>query len=307
MLYGILAAVSLAALWISVRYIGLRKAIRNSDRELQEITEDLEQNRIVKMSVPCRELEGLLITVNEALEGIRRQKVAYEDREAKLQRQIENISHDLRTPLTAIIGYLDLINTETLGEDDAQSFETVRKRAGMLQRLVSQFYDLARLEAGDYNLDMQEADIGKMLREELLDSFGDMEQKGIQVEVEIPERPVMICCDQDAMGRIFLNLIQNAGRYAASTLKVAVDVHDKITMISFENDVKEMKHEEANRLFDRFYTADPARGQGGTGLGLTISRHLTESMGGIMDVMLSEEDGRAWLKIVSCDCSLRDQ
>lgn len=297
MLYLALAVVSLAALWISIRYAGLKKAIHDSDRELREITKELEQNRIVKMTVPCRELEELLITVNAALESIRRQKIAYEDREARLQRQIENISHDLRPPLTAVIGYLDLIDTAELGEDDVQSLEIVKRKAWMLQRLISQFYDLSRIEAGDYRLDLQEADIGRLLREVLLDSFGEMDQRGIQVEARIPEKPVMAWCDTDAMERIFLNLLQNARRYAASTLKVTMEKMERKTVIMFENDVKGMKPEEAARLFDRFYTADPARSRGSTGLGLTVSRYLAESMGGSMEAELTREDGWERLKI----------
>ncbi len=141
------------ATWFAVRYLLLRRSLRQVDRELREIVGHLEDNRIVKLPRPDADLEALLGTVNRALEGIRRQAVAYSRREVELKAQIERISHDLRTPLTSICGYLALVDEGALDAETRESLVVVRRKADSLQRLVTQFYELSRLRGDDERLE----------------------------------------------------------------------------------------------------------------------------------------------------------
>ena len=120
------------ATWFAVRYLLLRRSLRQVDRELREIVGHLEDNRIVKLPRPDADLEALLGTVNRALEGIRRQAVAYSRREVELKAQIERISHDLRTPLTSICGYLALVDEGALDAETRESLVVVRRKACLL-------------------------------------------------------------------------------------------------------------------------------------------------------------------------------
>lgn len=295
MIYLILAAAVLAAIYFCIRCILLQRAVKEAAEELREITEDLEQNRIVKLPGPQHELEMLLEEVNRNLEAIRRTRVTYQEKEHTLQKQIENISHDLRTPLTSILGFLDLIDEETLHEEDRESLEIVKKKARSLKKLIAQFYDLSRLTAGDYEVDVQKVDIGRILRETVLDSYQELIRKELDVIMDIPDEAIFALADEDGLERIFINLVQNAGRYAQNTLRVSIRESTDHVTVFMENDTKYLDEDEVDSLFDRFYTSDHSRSEGSTGLGLPIARYLAENMGGELTAGIKFLDHKKWL------------
>ena len=164
--------------------------------------------------MPDKELENMAQSVNQALEQIRTERQEYEKRERAFQSEIENISHDLRTPLTVILGYLKLMKGQK--ETDMEMVETIERKAKTMQRLVTDFYDLSRLSARDYEVEIKETDVGRILRESLMDSYHNFRKRALELEAEIPEHIIEVLGDASALERIFLNLIQNAGRYAQS-------------------------------------------------------------------------------------------
>lgn len=140
---GAVAVLALgSAVFFAVRCALLKRSLRRANGELAEIVRGLEDNRIVKLPQPDKDLEALLGTVNHALAAVREQGVAYARHEAELKAQVESISHDLRTPLTAIVGYLALLDEEGMDADTRASLATVRRKADALQRLIAQFYEL---------------------------------------------------------------------------------------------------------------------------------------------------------------------
>ncbi|MDO4440542.1 MAG: HAMP domain-containing sensor histidine kinase [Eubacteriales bacterium] len=268
---------SAIALFFAARFFLLKRAIREAERDLQEIRKDLQQNQILHLSVPDRELERLMRSVNQALEEIRMQRQEYENRERAFQSEIENISHDLRTPLTVILGYLRLMKVQK--EQTPEMLETIERKAETMQKLVADFYDLSRLTARDYEVEMKAVDVGRILREALMDSYQMLEHQKLELDASIPEHALQVLGDEAALERIFSNLLQNAGRYAHQFLQVFVIEKEKQVWICFENDVENMKEEDVECLFERFYMKEKARTQGGTGLGLTVAKQLANAMG----------------------------
>lgn len=298
----IIIIVSLLAVYFFGKYIALWQSVRRADRQLSEITSQIEENRIVKLAVPDRAMEQLLSTVNEALAAIRREHIHYQQRERALQHQIENISHDLRTPLTSILGYMEIIDQSLLSEEDRESMVIVIQKARFLQRLIEQFYDLSRLTADDFRLDIQALDAGQLLRETIIGFYQVLESRGLAVEVRIPEQPMMVMGDRDGMERMFGNFLQNAGRYARTEFHVSAKSDNGRVRMIFENDVDSLIEADVSRLFERFYISDSARSQGNTGLGLTIARQLAQKMGGSLTAQLTQQDGRRYLQII---CEMR--
>ena len=292
----ILAVVCFIAVYFCIRFFLLKKALGEAAQELREITEDLEENRIVRLPSPQTEMEVLLEEVNRNLEAIRRIHVGYQEKEQMLQRQIENISHDLRTPLTSILGFLDLIDESSLKAEDRDSLEIVRKKARSMKRLTTQFYDLSRLTAGDYELEVGKADAGRILRETTLESYQELVRKNLDVRLDIPDEAVFALADEAALERIFSNLIQNALRYAVSTLRVSLKEEKSGITVLMENDTEHLDAGEVDALFDRFYTADHSRSEGSTGLGLPIARYLAENMGGELTACVKVHGSRKWLQ-----------
>lgn len=246
MLWVLFSVAIVIAVYFATRFFLLKKAMKEANREFQDILKDIQQNQILHMAMPDKELENMAQSVNQALEQIRTERQEYEKRERAFQSEIENISHDLRTPLTVILGYLKLMKGQK--ETDMEMVE------------------------------IKETDVGRILRESLMDSYHILEKRALELEAEIPEHIIEVLGDASALERIFLNLIQNAGRYAQSFLHVFVREQKQQVWICFENDAFNVTEADVEHLFERFYRKDRARTQEGTGLGLTVAKQLAEAM-----------------------------
>ena len=175
--YIIAAAAVLAAVYFAVRSFRIKRSLKNASVELRKITQRLEENRVLKQETADRDLEEFFVEINHTLSEIRREKNEFSRREQEFKRQIENISHDLRTPLTSILGYLKLMDMENVPEEERENLDTVRRKAEALSRLIGQFYDYSRVTSGDYQPELEEMDLCRLLRETVLDSWKEIEEK----------------------------------------------------------------------------------------------------------------------------------
>lgn len=298
LLYLLLMLAVAVAVVLGVRGYLLKKSLLQANQQLTEICGHLEENRIITLAAPSRELEDLLVTVNRALAEVRQKYAGYVVKEKELKKQIENISHDLRTPLTSILGYLKLVDTSALSQEDQQAIEIVLRKATSLAALVSQFYDLSRLSSGDYHLEMERQDILRLLKECLTSRYHDFASDGLEVTVELPQQPVYVVADAFALDRIFSNLLQNAGKYAKSFLRIRCEVQPETVYIYFENNTDNLEEGDAERLFDRFYTVNPTRKEGSTGLGLAIAKGLAQEMAGALTAHTKAQEEDVLLSFV---------
>ncbi len=289
MVYLITVVLTMAVAYLLVRLLSLKKALKGAGKQLREINRELEENRIVKLTVPDKDVEELLTVVNESLQAIREHKNMYAKREKELKQQIENISHDLRTPLTSMLGYLRIMETGDLDPEDREDLQTVLRKAERLQELITQFYDYTKVTSSEYSLALESLEVTKLLREALADAYPELEGRQLEVEAQIPQGPLMITGNENAMQRVLQNLLQNAVRYAKSYLEVSVYEGEGEVEISFANDVEDMNVSDVERLFERFYTPDASRTKGATGLGLTIAKEFVEKMRGTMKAELVGE------------------
>lgn len=289
MVYLIIAVLAIAVVYLLVRLFSLKKALKGAGKQLKEINRELEENRIVKLTVPDKDAEELLTVVNESLQAIREHKNMYAKREKELKQQIENISHDLRTPLTSMLGYLRLMETGNMNPEEREDLQTVIRKAERLQELITQFYEYTKVTSTDYSLSLENIEVTKLLREALADAYPELEKRQLEVDVQMPQTPVMLRGNVNAMQRVFQNLLQNVARYAKSCLEVSVVERDGEVEICFTNDVEDLNVSDVERLFERFYTPDSSRTKGSTGLGLTIAKEFVEKMRGTMEAELVGE------------------
>lgn len=290
-----------ASLYLAFRLHTLYRAMEKAGKDLEEISEDLAENRVVKAAVPDKKLEKLLRAVNENLAAIRRERYVYMKNERKLKEQIENISHDLRTPLTAVLGYLKMIDTKELKEEDREFLEIAIKKSYSLQELTAQFYELSRVTSSDFQLKLETVDMVRVLKEACLEHYSLLEKAGLSVSLPPFEGSVLTTGNTDALRRVFSNLIQNSVRYAKSEVRIGIreEREEKKLVLSFSNDIfPEQEIREPDRLFERFYVQEQARSQSGTGLGLTISRTLTEHMGGNIRALYFSEGEKRFLSVI---------
>lgn len=281
--------------YFAYRWFTLRNALRQTRAELALVRQDLSQNQMLHLPLPDAELSALLDDFNTLLTDIQRERQSYAKRERAFQRQIEAISHDLRTPLTVILGQLKLFkrNHAAAIVHDPELAETVailEQKTETMKNLVSQFYDYSRLAADDMHLSLSRVDAGRILREALVGNYQLLAERDLAVDVALPEHPLWVLGDEAALARVFQNLLQNASRYAESHLALNAEARDDWLVLCFTNDSRSLQIDDVPRLFERFYTPDDSRHQGSTGLGLTVARALAEEMQGSLTAD-AEQDG----------------
>lgn len=295
MIYLIIGVLALGIIYLSVRFFFLKKTLRDANKQLREINRNLKENRIVKISVPNKELEELLKDINDSLHIIREERIVYENREKAFRQQIESISHDLRTPLTSMLGYLRIMETEEVSAEVREDLGTVIRKAERLQELINQFYDFSRVTDLEYYVKLEDFEVTKALREALAEAYGELATRQLEVTTDIPKSEVYVIANEKALQRVFQNLLQNAARYAKSKLSIAVREMKEEVILSFTNDVEGIDENEMEHLFERFYTIEASRSSGSTGLGLTIAKELVEKMKGSMEAKL--EDGSLCIRM----------
>ena len=227
-----------------------------------------------------KEYQELLAQINGLLEDREQETRALREQEESLRRQIANVSHDLRTPLTSILGYLQLLESERLTSQQRRHYlEIVSDRARVLQDLITAFYDLSRIEGGEYPLDLQPVDLRRALEPLLAGFYEDFERAGFQVTVELDEHLPPVLADPGAVTRILTNLIGNALKHGRAALTIRLYASGGQLVTAFSNNAPGLSPEDLSRVFERFYTADQMRTGQNTGLGLAIVKALAQRMG----------------------------
>lgn len=294
------ALLFILAFYFACRLFWLRRSLRQAARSLKDISADLKENRVLKLPLPEQDLEYLLKAINENLQSIRLERLNYAKWEQELKEQVENISHDLRTPLTAIQGYLKMLDTSNMSEINLEYLNIAIRKSGTLQDLIAQFYDLSRITSSEFLLELEPLDAARILKETCLDHYALLEKEHLQFHMEVPETPVFLRGNAGALTRIFSNLLQNAVRYALHQLNICLKANAAAhtVQLHFSNDIDPLpRRSDPERLFDRFYMQEQSRGHGGTGLGLTISKFLTEYMNGTVTAEYTEKDAVTYFEI----------
>ena len=289
----LILALALAA-YFAIRLYLLKRALKETSDQLQDIQKDLKQNQVLHLPLPDHDLENLMSSINCSLDSIRNERKDYAKRESEFQSEIEAISHDLRTPLTVILGYLGFLQKQRLSltTEQKEMLDIIERKARSMETLISQFYDYSRLNANDYEISIEEIDVGRTLREVFAENCIMLERAALKVKTDFPNHPVWVEGDATALERIFSNLFQNAGRYANHFLNISIQESGTSVQIVFENDTQKTNADNIPYLFDRFYMADTSRNKGGTGLGLTIAKCLAEEMAGSLTADLINGEGK---------------
>ncbi|WEZ07071.1 sensor histidine kinase [Priestia flexa] len=231
-------------------------------------------------------IKSLLIQINRLLEHNQKTVANYNNIELSMRKMLSNISHDLKTPLTVILGYSEIINNDkNLSAEKVMSLlKTINLKTVEVLDLINRFFELVKLESGDKKLNSSRVDICEISRKIILDYYEILINKEFEVAIEVPEEPVFVRGDEDAIERIFNNLISNAIQYGSDGkmigLKLRTDENNVYIDVSDKG--KGINELHKDRVFERMYTLEDSRNTNyqGSGLGLTITKRLVEQMGG---------------------------
>ena len=256
--------------------------LRRSAREIAEafrdrLTEDT--NTLIDISSRDRTMRKLADEINLQLRLLRKERQRYQHGDLELKEAVTNISHDLRTPLTAISGYLDLLDREEKSENIQRYLSQIKNRTEVLKCLTEELFRYSVVSSSQ-DLNPEHIDIVRALEDCLLSFYAGLQEKGIQPEIELPEEPIYRELDAGAVNRIFSNIISNALKYSDGDLSIKMD---KSGCVTFSNTAHNLTAVTVSRLFDRFYTVEANRNS--TGLGLSIAKLLIERMGGCIEAI----------------------
>lgn len=237
-------------------------------------------NELLKVKYPNKELEKLIIEINKSISSRKETEEKYRSMDLELRQAIANISHDLRTPLTSIIGYVQLLKDDNLDKNIKEDYlNVIEKRSIVLKNLISSFYDLSRLQANEYDLEVEKINLSNILCEIIAAFYEEIEKKGIEPIVEIDENSYKVYGDKKAINRIFTNLIQNILKYAKDSVKISLVRENDFILTEFSNRADNIEEVDVERIFERFFTVDRMRTGQNTGLGLAITKILVENQG----------------------------
>ena len=251
----------------------LKKSMREIYTDFENcLSEDT--NVQITVSSGDKTVTRLAKAINLQLTKLRKSKQQYSDGDRELKEAVTNISHDLRTPLTAICGYLELLEAEEMTDNTRRYVEQISNRTEALKALTEELFRYSVISSVS-DLSYENVNVGRMLEDTLISFYGAFEKKNITPNISLPDSAVVRSLDKSALSRIFGNVISNAVKYSDGDFTVTMTNTGEIT---FSNTASEFSSVDVGKLFDRFYTVDSARKS--TGLGLSIAKLLTERMGG---------------------------
>ena len=295
MLYVIII-LTVLVLFLSVKLILLKKEMRRVAVEMKENSD----RRQVNISLIDGDLQKMISEVNTLYEEILKIKTETMKEEDRIKESVSMISHEMRTPLTSIIGYLQVAEKSEDAEEKKQNIEIALERAKYLNRLVNDFFEISLIDSEQVEMNIENVNLCEIICEEILAESPEIDRKGIQPVFEQSEENIFVNADKKKLIRVIQNLISNAVKYSEKKLEFNIVSKDDgyINLRIISDSVSKI---DTDRIFDRFVKGDSARSNGGAGLGLYICKSFIQMMGG--DIR-AEQDESGFVILLSLQKSV---
>jgi len=272
----------------------LKTQIKNIGKQLENISEGKTEKKI-DISLLDKDIEYLAGNINRNIDFQKQLRIDVLRNEQKLKDSIANISHDLRTPLTSIMGYLQLLEKSEFSENQREKINILKKKSEILHNLITSFFEITIIENDNVHIKLEKINLNNFLSDALLQNIASFKKAGIEPIFNLPNATIFIESDKMILQRIVQNLISNILKYGSSYVKISLAQKEHVEL-SFANKVEDPKKIDVNLLFQKFYTADRSRSSGSTGLGLSIVKLLAEKINA--QAVAEIEDDILTLKIV---------
>ena len=271
---------ALLSAFLSVKVWLLRRSSKEIAEALSECLKT-DTNSIITVSSRDKQVRRLVTELNKELKLLREEHHRFVQGDMELKNAVTNISHDLRTPLTAICGYLDMLKSEDKSPEAERYLEIIGGRAESMKQLTEELFRYSVIMTSESEPKQEQVIVNDVLEESIAGYYSILSEKKISPEIDITDNKVKRILDRSALARVFSNLINNAVKYSDGDLSVRLS--DDGTTV-FSNHASQLTSVQVDKLFDRFYTVEAARNS--TGLGLSIARTLIEKMGGTISASL---------------------
>ena len=278
LLGGLCAVLALTTSALAVKVVLLRRAARELREGLTERLEGEDTNTLLTLPTRDRDMRALASDLNGQLRLLRERRHRYQQGDLTVKEAVTEVAHDLRTPLTAIRGYLDLLEGDVPAEDRARYHSLIRRRVEGMTELTEELLRTSLVLSAPQPPAVEPVDLRAALEESLAAFYAAFQRRGVTPQVTLPPEQVVRSLDREALSRVLGNILSNALKYSAGDLRVVLSPAGSI---AFSNSAPELTAVTAQRLFDRYFTVETGRRS--TGLGLAIARRLTEAMGGTVE------------------------
>lgn len=255
------------------------KEINRLTLELKKLNREGKIEKL-RLSLPNKNIENLVVEINTLIDDKRKMENIYKEKDIELREAIANMSHDLRTPLTSIMGYVYLLNDDKLNKEERKEYlRIIEKRSLVLNDLITNFYGLSRIQADQYEIKFEPVNLELVLGEIIAAFYETLDYKFGEPEINIEEGLGPVLGDKQALNRIFTNLIENIIKHGEGEVKISLKKKNKYIVMEFSNKAEELESKDVNRIFEKFFTKDRMRTGQNTGLGLAIVKLLVEKQG----------------------------
>ncbi|WP_236939287.1 sensor histidine kinase [Evansella clarkii] len=266
--------------------------MKRMTRQLDDIIKNFGTNELVRTNSHSKSIALFISKINQLIHLFKQDQQLTQRKERELKEEITNISHDLRTPLTSIKGFSELLTDPSLSKEEKQEYVAIiQKKIDNLTMMVDAFYELSQLESSDKPFHMEKLFLNQIVVDAMLIFYDDFEKRQLTVEIDEGSLPP-IMADEKATNRIVANLIQNALRYAKSKVAITFSEEEEYVRLRVANDVDEFDRTELHRIFDRTFRLDTSRTGGELGLGLHIVQQLINKQDGKVEADVHENEFR---------------
>ena len=277
---GFIIGLSLTILIVLlIIFILKTKEINRLTLELKKLNSEGKIEKL-RLSLTNKNIENLIIEINTLIDDKRKMENIYKEKDMELREAIANMSHDLRTPLTSIMGYVYLLNDDKLDKEERKEYlKIIEKRSLVLNDLITNFYGLSRIQADQYEIKFKPVNLELVLGEIIAAFYETLDYKFGEPEINIEEGLGPVLGDKQALNRIFTNLIENIIKHGEGEVKISLKKKNKYIVMEFSNKAEDLESKDVNRIFEKFFTKDRMRTGQNTGLGLAIVKLLVEKQG----------------------------
>ena len=266
--------------------------VKHISKEIDNI-KDLDSNTLIHSKYNLKNINNLIYKINNLLTESKNIKIDYGNKNKSLMKMMTNISHDLRTPLTSALGYIDIILKSDLSEEEKKKdLITIEKRLRRLEELISSFFEFSRIISTNKLPTLEKINLTSILEESVIVFYDDYKKNNRKILLDCNQRKIIINSNKMLLTRIFENLIGNAYKHSNSDLSIKVEIANKVKII-FSNELLD-DDVDVDKIFDEFYTVDISRTKEGTGLGLAIAKEFTRQLNG----KIYAEKRKGQLKII---------
>ena len=287
-MYIMIGVLSVLILILTGILISYKRQVKDICRQLRFLQE-CDSNMLITTEMKKGHIGELAELLNTLLKERKKERADYQKKEQMIADIYTNLSHDIRTPLTSLDGYFQLLE-ETQEENDRKRYiQIIQERIESLKEMLEELFTYTKLQNGTYELKLEPQNVGQILKETVFSYYDDWAEQGISPQFEITEEPVWIRGNKQALRRTIQNIIKNGLDHGNKEIRIQLSRNEKQMELVFQNKIEPGEQIDISRVFERFYKADKARSKSSTGLGLSIAKGFVEKMHGEIAAEIKED------------------